>query len=159
MKKFIEYYSNLMEKYILVKVGTILLITMLLAQVMTLINKNINKKISNENPISKYNTYSSETIGIDNISNRYFCEYTGLLQYDINLAYELLDEDFKKQFNNINDFKKYIENVNFEDLAMSECTTSSEEECKKYIISDNLNNAYTFLVEEPNKYTVILSYK
>ena len=44
MKKFIKYYKDLMKKNILVKALTILLITFLLSQIITSINRNFTRK-------------------------------------------------------------------------------------------------------------------
>lgn len=156
MKKFIKNYIELMNKYILVKVGTILLILMLLSQILTLINKNVNKQRINENPITKYNTYSTKTLTVEDVVERYFNEYKSLLRYDIELAYNLLDETSKEQFRDIDNFKAYIENVDFENLEISDYSFNQDEEYKEYIITDNFNNTYIFKVKAANEYSVIL---
>lgn len=159
MNKFIKYYKDLMNKYILVKVGTILLIVMLLSQIATVINKSINKKNTNENPVSKYNTYSSETLTIKDVSERYFNEYISLLKYDIELAYELLEENCKSKYKDINDFKNYIQKIDLANIKMSNYSITENEEYKKYVVDDNINNVYSFIVENANEYNVILESK
>lgn len=44
MRKYIKYYIDLMKKYFLVKVGTILLILMILTKILTLISETIYKQ-------------------------------------------------------------------------------------------------------------------
>lgn len=156
MKKFIKYYKDLMNKYILVKVGTILLVVMLLSQIATAINKTVNKQTINENPVSKYNTYSSETLTIKDVAARYFNEYTALLQYDIELAYELLEENCKNKYEDIDDFKNYIQQIDLANIEMSEHSVVEDEEHKKYVVNDNMNNVYSFIIEKANEYNVIL---
>ena len=157
MKKFIKYYIDLMRKYILVKLVTILLILAILTQVLTAINKNINKNRINENPISKYNTYSIETLTVKDVAERYFKEYMALLQYDIDVAYEFLDETCKNQYKNIDNFKSNIQKIDFQNVEFSNYSISKDNEQKKYIVEDNQNNIYSFIVISANKYSVIIS--
>lgn len=156
MKKFIKYYIDLMNKYILLKVGTILVFVMLLSQILTVINKTVNKHRINENPISKYNTYSTETLTVKDIANRYFTEYKQLLQYDIELAYELLEENCKNQYEDINDFKEHIKQNDFFNAEMTDYSVNEENGYKKYIIKDSLDNVYSFVIKNANEYNVIL---
>lgn len=159
MKKFIKNYIELMNKYILVKVGTILLIVMLLAKISTVINETVNKDRINQNSISKYNTYSSETLTVEDVAKRYFNEYKALLQYDIELAYEKLEENCKNKYEDINEFKKYIQTVDLANIEMSNYSVVEDEEQRKYIVDDNMNNVYSFIVESANEYNVILDKK
>ena len=42
---------------------------------------------------------------------------------------------------------------------MSDCSVDGDEEYKKYIVEDNMNNVYSFIVESANEYNVILESK
>ena len=159
MKKFIKNYIELMNKYILVKVGTILLIVMLLAKIATVVNETVNRDRINQNSISKYNTYSSETLTVEDVAKRYFNEYTALLQYDIELAYEKLEENCKNKYEDVNEFKNYIQKFDFSNIEMSNYSVAEDEEQRKYVVDDNINNVYSFIIESPNEYNVILDKK
>ena len=159
MKKFIKNYIELINKYILVKVGTILLIVMLLAKIATVVNETVNRDRINQNSISKYNTYSSETLTVEDVAQRYFYEYTGLLQYDIELAYEKLEENCKNKYADVNEFKNYIQKFDFTNIEISNYSVVEDEEQRKYIVDDNINNVYSFIIESPNEYNVIIDKK
>lgn len=155
MMKFINYYIDLINKYFLVRVITILLVIMLISQVVTWINKAVNYQKINENPISKYNTYNPEAMTTKSIAERYFNEYTSLLQYDAELAYDLLEERHKDKYEDIDDFKNYIQEIDFEDIEISNFSVDEDNEYKIYIVNDNLNNVYNFIIKNANEYSVI----
>ena len=159
MVKIIRYYKELMNKYILVKVGTVLLIVILLSKIATVINKNINKKNTNENPISKYNTYSSENLTTKDVSERYFNEYISLLKYDVELAYELLEENCKSEYKNIDNFKEYLQKIDLNNIKMNDYSAKENNGYKEYNVNDNINNTYKFIVKNANEYNVILEMK
>lgn len=159
MKKFIKNYIELMNKYILVKVGTILLIVMLLAKIATVVNETVNRDRINQNSIFKYNTYSSETLTVEDVAKRYFYEYMGLLQYDIELAYEKLEENCKNKYTDVNEFKNYIQKFDFANIEITNYSVAEDEEQRKYIVDDNINNVYSFVIESPNEYNVIIDKK
>jgi len=157
MKKFIKNYIELMNKYILVKVVTVLLIVMLLSQIMTVINNKLNEKNNNENPISTYNTYDTRSRTVNDVATRYFNEYISLMQYDIELAYSLLDEFCRKNYTDVEEFKRDIDNIDFENIHINHCELIQDEESKKYIVTDNYNNTYSFILSEINKYNVVFN--
>lgn len=153
-KHVINNYKNLMEKYILIKLGTILLVLFLLTQIATAIN-NINKAVTNKNPVSQYNTYSVKSTTVEDVAQRYFNEYMILLKYDPELACSMLDESIKDRYAELSDFKEYIKKIDVDNAVMTDYNFTTDE-CKRYTINDNFNNTYIFVVESANKYSVIL---
>lgn len=70
LKEFIKFYINLMNQYVLIKAGTVLLILIVLTQLFTIIHDNVKQyqQAVNQNLVSESNTvYYTENWIDDNI--------------------------------------------------------------------------------------------
>lgn len=105
------------------------------------------------------NRYSDIIIYNEDIINKYFTEYIKNALYNINVAYELLDEEYKNsKFENIEAFKKYIDN-NRESILNSTINKYSKEQFEDYVqytIIDNYNKYYIIKETSVMKFKILL---
>lgn len=121
-------------------------------------NKTIEielEKIENNN----YNMFEYKKMETQEIINDYFSRYKQATMFDVEEAYNLLNEEYKKQrFGNLEEYKKYIkENLsNLISCKLEKYEVEDEEDYKEYICIDQKNNYYIFREISINKYNIIL---
>lgn len=102
------------------------------------------------------NTMKYTAIKDEEISRMYYEQFLKLEIEKPEEAYDLLDENYKKErFSSLEEYKEYI-NANKDKIetgAMSKYSRDIQEDCTEYLIVDNYNNYYTI------KETSIMNYK
>lgn len=118
--------------------------------------KQIEDKIIAQNA---NNHYTSDTYSVEKVINIYINDYLFKLKYAPELAFNLLDEEYRdKKFQNINEFKNYIkDNENrFNNFIMQKYTNEIKENYREYIALDTNNNYYKVNVYGTLEYKIIL---
>lgn len=133
---------------------------------------------------NQYNTLINYIPDEEEIANRYFTDFIENAVYDVEHAYDLLDEKYKeKRFPTLKDFEEYIQNKNslytaavtkktsndfdnMEDyilyitnkqkLQLQSYQIRNQDEYTRYICIDNYKNYYVFYVTSPLNYKVML---
>ena len=116
-------------------------------------NQEINIK-RNKNNVLNYANASD-----DSIIASYMATYRELCQENINQAYALLNEEYKKiRFPTINEFKKYIQSTQeqFTKMYINSYEKETIEDTVVYICKDKLKNVYIFKETSPMQYTIEL---
>lgn len=111
----------------------------------------ISKYSTSEVKLEGNNRYSEVIIYNEDIIKKYFNEYLKNVLYKAEIAYEMLDEEYRsKKFNNIGVFNEYVNNNKF-NLVNSTILKYSVDHFDKYTqytILDNNNNYY--IIKENN---------
>lgn len=116
-------------------------------------DKNINYTM---NP----KTYDVNEYNLVNINDRqlaaiYLNDYRNYLKNNINQAYELLNEEYRsKKFNNIEEFKTYINTININNMSVEKYNISDDKKIIDVYISDN--DRFIFKVKSILDYEVYL---
>ena len=94
------------------------------------------------------------------LSERYIEDYELKLKYNIEEAYNLLDEDYrnKKFNNNIQEFENYIEQNKeiLYNISIYNCTTQIEENYIQYNVEDANNNIFVIKRTNALEYKILL---
>lgn len=106
-----------------------------------------------------YNTFEYKFIKDNIVSQEYFNNYKYAMLYDINYAYDMLDEDYKeKRYGSLDNYKKYIQE-NYDNLSnriVTQYQVTQNDEIKKYVCLDNFGNYYIFTQKNISNYTLEL---
>lgn len=109
---------------------------------------------------NNYNEIEDKKITDFEILQYHFEDYKYKVLYNINEAFNMLDEQYRqKKFNNdINNYKTYIQNnINrFQDANIVKHGIIKEGQKVEYIAIDNFNNYYKIIENGINNYTIIL---
>lgn len=114
-------------------------------------NENIEK--------NELNIYERKVIDEDTYVTDMFDGYKSELLFNSAVAYNKLDEEYrKKRFGNINEFKNYLKLNTKTHVTMSaeQYKKSKENDYTQYVLIDNLGNYYIFRETAVMDYTVIL---
>lgn len=109
--------------------------------------------------ISNYNTYYYDEISNKTIVDAYFNKYKELIQNDINMAYNMLDDEYSElRFSQINDFQKYIEDnkKNILNIEIQKYYVEEYEDYNIYTCKDQYGNTIIFKDTAIMEYTVQL---
>lgn len=104
---------------------------------------------------NKANTYHSSYITNDKQAAIYLSNYYNLLNYEVDKAYELLDDSMKKKWNQ-NTFKQQIELKNWSSTKIQKFRIYSEKGYNYYDIYDVNNNHILFKTNGVMQYSVII---
>ena len=109
---------------------------------------------------NEYNEFNEKNYSSLILSEKYINDYLLKLKYDMEEAYELLDEENKeKKFNNnVNDFKQYVieHEEDFENFKMYKSEETIESGYIQYDITDDKQNHYIIKRTQPLQYTILL---
>lgn len=124
-------------------------------------NTDINILKINREEIEEKNYNIFQVMNVDNkyIVNQLFLDYQKNMKNQIELAYSLLDDDYKnKKFGEINNFKKYIQENNeiVENAALSKYMVNQYEDYTEYVCIDDIGRYYIFILKTPINYKVLL---
>lgn len=156
MRKVISRYIELMNKYILVKVLTILIVLFIITQLLTILTNKLNYEVTDDAPVSEYNRYTTQNITTEGIAQHYFSDFKLLIYYDIEEAFSLLEADYKANFGSVEDFKDMVNEIDVQNMEIKDYAMINTDEDKKYVIMDNNDNVYNFIVKSANEYTVFI---
>lgn len=114
------------------------------------------KKSENTASIVKnnYNTFESSYVTNDMQAYNYLSAYYNLLYWDIDKAYELLDNS--SDYNNKDDFKNYISTLNISSSVIKKFRYYEKGGYDYYDIYDVNNNKFIFKINGVMNYTVII---
>lgn len=109
---------------------------------------------------NEYNKFEEKMLTEWDLSERYIEDYELKLKYNIDEAYNLLDEDYKnKKFNNnIQEFENYIEQnkETLYNISIYNCTTQIEENYIQYNVEDANNNIFVIKRTNALEYKILL---
>lgn len=120
-----------------------------------------NKSKSDELTISKnkYNLFKNINVTNEDMARNYFNDYINKALNYPELAYNLLDEEYKnKRFGNLEEYKNNMsENENqMENTTMVKYGVNEKDNYTEYIIVDNFDNYYTIKENGIMDYTILL---
>ena len=119
--------------------------------------------INNNTPItpSNNNMYKMISFGYEQTINKYINDFKKIFNADLNISYNYLNEDYKKEkFQNINDYKNYvIMNKNrFQVANIDKYRVNYSDEYTEFVCIDQ--NEYYYIIRQqknnPLKYSIIL---
>ncbi len=126
-------------------------------------NKAKNGQIGqiNSNKISKnkYNDFNIQSFSTEGLVRHYIRDYLFKVNYMPELAYELLEDNYRNEkFSNMDEFKIYIQNNadRFSNFALKEYQNKIKEESIQYIATDTNDNYYKFDVYKTLEYKMVL---
>lgn len=105
-------------------------------------------------------TYGVNEYNLVNITDRqlaaiYLNDYRSYLKNNIDQAYELLNEEYRsKKFNNIEEFKTYINTININNMSVEKYNISDDKKIIDVYISDN--DRFIFKIKNILEYEVYL---
>ena len=105
-------------------------------------------------------TYDVNEYNLVNITDRqlaaiYLNDYRNYLKNNIDQAYELLNEEYRsKKFNNIEEFKTYINTININNMSVEKYNISDDKKIIDVYISDN--DRFIFKIKNILEYEVYL---
>lgn len=105
-------------------------------------------------------TYGVNEYNLVNITDRqlaaiYLNDYRNYLKNNIEQAYELLNEEYRsKKFNNIEEFKTYINTININNMSVEKYNISDDKKIIDVYISDN--DRFIFKIKNILEYEVYL---
>lgn len=105
-------------------------------------------------------TYDVNEYNLVNINDRqlaaiYLNDYRNYLKNNIDQAYELLNEEYRsKKFNNIEEFKTYINTININNMSVEKYNISDDKKIIDVYISDN--DRFIFKIKSILEYEVYL---
>lgn len=108
-------------------------------------------------------TYDVNEYNLVNINDRqlaaiYLNDYRNYLKNNIDQAYELLNEEYRsKKFNNIEEFKTYINTININNMSVEKYNISDDKKIIDVYISDN--DRFIFKIKNILEYEVYLDDK
>ena len=109
---------------------------------------------------NEYNKFEEKMLTEWDLSERYIEDYELKLKYNIEEAYNLLDEDYrnKKFNNNIQEFENYIEQNKeiLYNISIYNCTTQIEENYIQYNVEDANNNIFVIKRTNALEYKILL---
>lgn len=119
------------------------------------INYDVNKIIRNDNNEFMYDTESDKKI-----ANSYFSNYSELLEYYPEEAYNRLDSEYKSaKYKNLETFKEYVSKISYTIYTMSinKYKVYKTDNYTDYLCTDQYNNYYIFREKDGiMNYTVFL---
>ncbi len=124
-----------------------------------------NAKIIEDKEIqeNEYNKYEELSLSNWNLAERYLNDYILKVKYNIEAAYDILDNLYRERkfSNNIEEFKKYIldNKERFNDINIINCVMKLKEQGIEYNITDSNNNTYIIERKNAMEYTMILDNK
>lgn len=122
-------------------------------------NGEISQISSNTISKNKYNNFNIQSFSIEGLSRNYIKDYLFKVTYMPELAYELLEDNYKKEkFSNIDEFKTYIQNnaSRFTNFTLKKYQNEINEESIQYIVTDVNDNYYKIYVYKPLEYKMVL---
>jgi len=107
----------------------------------------------------EYNTFEYKHIEDNEIAKEYFNNFKYTMLYNADKAYDILDKEYReKRFGNLDNFKKYVQEI-YNNLSKGIVTKYQVEESnntKQYICLDNFENYYIFNQINNANYSAIL---
>lgn len=105
------------------------------------------------------NKYTDITVYNEDIVKKYFSEYLKNTLYKPEIAYEMLDEEYKnKKFGNIEMFKQYVDNnkFNLSNSTIVKYAVNQFDEYTQYTLVDNYNNSYIIKEKSVMDFSIML---
>ena len=106
-----------------------------------------------------YNNYKYSNIPDDREVIYLFRDYIDQTIYEVEEAYNCLEEEYKKtRFKDLNDFKEYIDlkKEQLKSASIYEYNMKEYDEYKQYVVKDQFDNYYIFKETAVLNYTVML---
>lgn len=118
----------------------------------------VNKKIETIEKNTENNVMQSK-LNEQAICRYYLMDYKSKLRSDINVAYTLLNKDYKeKRFSNIEYFKEYLEDnkETIDKITLNKYAVEERNGYTEYVCQDKLGNTYIFQAKAAMEYDVQL---
>lgn len=119
----------------------------------TLLENKNNSHLKNY----KSNEYIPTYVSSEDMAKIYLNDYLYYCRYDVEEAYKLLDKNYRnKKFNNIDEFKNYINIFANLNVKVNKYLISKKNGYRLYYIYDNNGNVFIFKTKGVMQYTVYL---
>ena len=126
-------------------------------------NKLVSENKTSEEDLTitknKYNQFQDLNVTKEDMSRNYLNDYINKALNYPELAYNLLDEEYRnKRFESIEDYKNYISDnkKHIENITMVQYGEKDKENYKEYTVVDNFDNYYTIKEKGIMNYTILL---
>lgn len=119
---------------------------------------NSNKE-DNELFLKNYevNEYINMYISDEDMARIYLNDYIWNMQYDVENAYELLDDEYKqKKFGNIENYKNYVKNLQYKTYTLSKYYKRELNDIIIFGVYDTHDNLFIFKTNGVMQYKVYL---
>ena len=104
-----------------------------------------------------FNNYSYEFISDDTYCNSLFESFINRLKYNVDYSFNVLDKTYKnKRFDSIEEYKKYVNNLNLNGLWLDQFKVNKNGKNKEYICIDNKGKMWIFEENTVMDYNAIL---
>jgi hypothetical protein len=106
---------------------------------------------------NEYNQFKYKNATDKLMAQHYLKNYINMLKYQTEMAYELLEQEYKNaKFSTYNDFEKFVNTKEISSTAMKEYEIINNEDHNLYICKDEYGYIYIFKVNDLMNYTVQL---
>ena len=138
----------------------LVLIILLFSATYVVLDKIFDKE-NNDTEIYLKNYEVNEIIPVyvsdEDMTKIYLNEYVHIMYSDIEKAYELLDEEYRiKKFGDINNFKNYINSLNYSSYTLDSFYLDFNQGYKIFVAYDTNGNVFIFKTDGVMQYTVYL---
>lgn len=143
------------KKYIII----IVLILIFIAAFIVIKKLNSTDKLEYEDYLRDYkvNEYISTYITDEEMAKIYLKDYVHTMYSNIEEAYELLDDEYKKaKFKNLEDFSNYINNLPYTKYDLSKYSRQVKNGYVIFYVYDNNGNTFIFKTDGVMQYSVYL---
>ena len=123
------------------------------------LDKYLNKEEVDSEFLKNYevNEYIPTYVSDEDLIKIYLNEYIHIMYSDIERAYELLDIEYKeKKFNNIENFREYVNNLTYYSYKLDRFYVDNDGEYTIYGAYDTNGNIFIFKSNGVMQYTVYL---
>ena len=132
----------------IIKIFGIIVVSLIVIIVIYFINNyDVNKKDYN-NYLKNYevNEYIPVYVDDEEMAKRYFNKYRNIINTDANLAFNLVEEEYRKNKfnNNIENYKNYIRSLNINKVSVDKYYKTTDSEYEVFGVYDTNGNLYIF---------------
>lgn len=103
------------------------------------------------------NEYIPTYISDEEMAEIYLNDYIYVMYYDIESAYNLLDQEYRtKKFGSLDNYKNYVYSLNYSSYVMDSYYIIEEDGYKIFAVYDTNGNLFIFKTQGVMQYTVYL---
>lgn len=122
-------------------------------------NGEINQIESMNITLNESNQYNSQSFSTEKMTKRYIKDYIFKMKYMPEVAFKLLDEEYRnKKFSNLDEFKNYVQKNSdrFDNFVLKSYGKEIEGNMTQYVATDTNDYYYQIKASTGMKYSVIL---
>ncbi len=137
----------------------IVIILLIFSGTYVLLKNFTNKKENQDIYLKNYkvNEYINTYITDEEMARIYLNDYIRNMKYNIDKAYDLLDDEYKKEkFGNIENYKKYVNNLKYNSYTLARYYKQERNDTIIFGVYDNNDNLFIFKTNGVMQYKVYL---